>query len=166
MGASVAMTVLSLAQLMPLAEHPITFEGIGPVRVGSSLADASRAAGEQLVDARDRPSGTEGCYHVILKSSPSMLFMIEDGRVARVETADPRFRTYSGARVGDSEAKVRKIYGRRLVVTGHKYDETGHYFIVRSANKRHALVMETDGKKVIYIRAGIEPAAEYVEGCS
>ena len=52
MGASVAMTVLSLAQLMPLAEHPITFEGIGPVRVGSSLAAAYRAAGEQLVDAR------------------------------------------------------------------------------------------------------------------
>jgi hypothetical protein len=26
-------------------------------------------------------------------------------------------------------------------------------------------LMETDGKAVVYIRAGIEPAAEYVEGC-
>jgi hypothetical protein len=163
--ASLAATLLTLSASMPLAEQPITFHGIGPVRVGLSLADASRAAGEELVEAGDKPSGTEGCYHARLKSSPSLLFMVEEGRVTRVETADPRFRTHSGARVGDSEARVRRVYGRRLEVTEHKYDETGHYLIVRSADKRYALVMETDGKEVVYIRAGMEPAAEYVEGC-
>ena len=167
-GTGVVVTALTLAGSMPLAEQRITFQGIGPLRVGSSLAAASRAAGEQLVDARDKPSGTEACYHVHLKSSPSLLVMVEGGRVTRVETADPRFRTHSGVRVGQSESWVRKAYapyGRRLEVTRHKYDETGHYFIVRSADRRYALVMETDGKKVVYIRAGLEPAAEYVEGC-
>jgi len=162
--ASFAGTVLAMAAAVPLADQPITFHGIGPVRVGSPVADASRAAGEQLVKADDKHSG-EGCYHVRLMSSPSVLFMVEEGRIARVETADPRFRTHSGVRVGDSEARARSVYGRRLEVTGHKYDDTGHYFIVRSADRRYALVMETDGKRVVYIRAGVEPAAEYVEGC-
>ena len=94
-----------------------------------------------------------------------MLFMVEKGRIVRVETKDRRFRTASGARVGDSEATVRRIYGRRLEVTAHKYDEHGHYLIVRSTDRRYALVMETDGKKVVFIRSGVVPAAEYVEGC-
>jgi hypothetical protein len=84
----------------------------------------------------------------------------------RVETKDRRFRTASGARVGDSEATVRRIYGRRLEVTGHKYDEKGHYLIVRSSDRRYAMVIETDGKRVVFIRSGVLPAAEYVEGCS
>ena len=148
-----------------LADQPITFDGIGAVRVGSSVRDASRAAGEDLVEAEDKPSGTEGCYHVRLNSAPSVLFMVREDRIVRVETADSRFRTKSGVRVGDSEARVRGIYGSRLEVTEHKYREAGHYFIVRSADRRHALVMETDGKLVVYIRAGLEPAAEYAEGC-
>ena len=100
-----------------------------------------------------------------LRSVPSLLFMVEDDRIVRVETADPRFRTQSGIRVGDPEARVRGLYGGRLEVTEHKYDERGHYFIIRSADHRHALVLETDGERVVYIRAGLEPAAEYVEGC-
>lgn len=150
---------------VPLAEQPITFRGIGAIPVGASVRDASRAVGETFVEAEDKPSDTEGCYHVRLRSAPTVLFMVEEDRIVRMETADPRFQTHSGVRVGDSEARARRIYGGRVEVTAHKYDEAGHYFIVRSADRRYALVMETDGKKVVYIRAGLEPAAEYVEGC-
>jgi hypothetical protein len=91
--------------------------------------------------------------------------MVESGRIVRVETRDKAFRTVSGAHVGDTEARVRALYGKRLEVTRHKYDENGRYFIVRSADRRRALVLETDGKIVVFIRAGLLPAAEYVEGC-
>lgn len=149
-----------------LPHQGITFYGIGPVRIGSALADASRAAGEQLVDAKDVPSGVEGCYHVRLKSSPTLLFMVEKGRITRLQTADPRFRTESGVRVGHSEAVARRTYGKRLEVEEHKYYETGHYLIVRSADDRHALVMETDGKTIVQIEAGLWPSVGYVEGCN
>ena len=92
--------------------------------------------------------------------------MVEHNRVVRVETKDRRFRTASGVRVGDSEERARKVYGKRLEINRHKYDEDGHYYIVRSADRRRALVMETDGKTVVSIRAGLVPAVEYVEGCS
>jgi hypothetical protein len=98
-------------------------------------------------------------------SVPSLLFLVEDNRVVRVETKDRRFRTASGIRIGDSERKARKVYGKRLEIRAHKYDDDGHYFIVRSVDRRRALVMETDGKTVVFIRAGLVPAVEYVEGC-
>jgi hypothetical protein len=41
----------------------------------------------------------------------------------------------------------------------------GQYLIVRSRDRRHALIFETNGVKVVEIRGGLLPAAEYVEGC-
>jgi hypothetical protein len=64
--------------------------------------------------------------------------MVEDDRVVRVETKDRRFRTAGGVRIGDSEERARKVYGKRLEISGHKYDDHGHYFIVRSADRRRA----------------------------
>jgi hypothetical protein len=157
--------LLTVAATVPLQRHVITFHGIGPIRVGASVADASRAAGEQVVEAKDKPSGIEGCYHVRLQSSPTMLFMVENDRITRVETQDPRFRTQSGVHVGDSEAEARRIYGKRLEVAEHKYYEDGHYLIVRAADDQSAVVMETDGKKVVQINAGVWPSVGYVEGC-
>ena len=99
-------------------------------------------------------------------ASRFLLFMVENERITRLETADPRFRTKSGVRVGDSEADARKTYGKRLEVKRHKYYETGHYLIVRSADDRYALLMETDRKKIVYIRAGVWPSVGYWEGCN
>jgi hypothetical protein len=148
----------------PVPEAPITFCGIGPVRVGATLEAASRAAGEPL-SGPAAEAGSE-CRYVRATRWPEVLFMVEKGRIVRVETRDGRYRTWSGARVGDPEATVRGLYAGRLEVTPHKYDERGHYLIVRSRDRRHALVLETDGEKVTRIRSGRVPAAEYVEGCS
>jgi hypothetical protein len=145
--------------------HRITLAGVGPARVGGSVRDVSDAVGESLVEVGDVRSGSDSCHHMRFGSVPSLLFMVEDNRVVRVETKDRRFRTASGIRIGDSEKKVRQVYGKRLEISAHKYDDHGHYFIVRSVDRRRALVMETDGKTVVYIRAGLVPAAEYVEGC-
>ena len=157
-------SVLAVVMVL-LQKQPITLDGIGPLRVGLSVAAASRAAGEALIEAEDQPSESDACHHVRLRSVRSVLFMVENDRIVRVETADPRFRTASGVHVGDSESKVRGIYGSRLEVSQHTYNEDGHYFTVRSSDGGRALVMETDGKHVVYIRAGLVPAAEYVEGC-
>ena len=159
------MNLLALLLVPALVDGPITFFGFGPIRVGATVAAASKSAGEPLHEANDKPSGGDTCHHVRLASTPSILFMVEEGRITRVETDDPSFQTASGARMGDSEERVKAIYGRRLEIEEHKYDENGHNLIVRSQDRRYALVMETDGKQVVYIRAGLVPSAEYVEGC-
>ena len=66
----------------------VTERGYGPVRAGMTLADARSALG----DTMSIPApGDSVCDHVTPAfargAEPSMLFMIEQGRVARVEGA-------------------------------------------------------------------------------
>ena len=162
-----AVTLLVLLAPLGLsgqADTPITFVGIGAVQVGMKPGEASRHLGEALLPKEGRLVN-EGCYHLHPASQPTLEFMVEGGRIVRVETADKRYRTWSGVRVGDTEEAARAKYGSRCEVMGHKYDPAGHYLVVRSTDKALALVLETDGKTVTYIRAGRLPAAEYVEGC-
>jgi hypothetical protein len=83
--------------------------------------------------------------------------------MARVDTTSRRYMTAEGARVGDTEARIKQLYRGRVTVEPHKYID-GHYLIV--GNKKSAIIFETDGKKVLMIRAGRYPEVEWVEGCS
>jgi hypothetical protein len=159
-------TILAVALLGggSASPDPITFYGVGLVKVGTTVQDASKAAGTRLQTTPAR--GEElSCHFVASASKPTLLFMVEDGLITRVETDDPKFQTASGIRVGDSESRVRGVYGKRLEITEHQYIPSGHYLTVRSPDRRFALVVETDGRNVLLIRAGKVPSAEYVEGC-
>jgi hypothetical protein len=157
------ITLLALASHAQVADEWIGFVGFGPIVVGTRAADVT-ALLNRVPDARD--ADPEGCDQVALARVPSLTVMVVGGVIVRVETKDASLRTWSGVRVGDSEAKALKRYAGRVEVTGHRYVDGGHYLTVRSAGRRHALVLETDGKTVTSVRAGLVPAAEYVEGCS
>ena len=73
--------------------------------------------------------------------------------------------TAEGARVGDSEATIKRLYPGRVRVTPHEYIE-GHYLTVVSPDGKHGYVFETDGRKVTQYRAGSRVAIRYIEGCS
>lgn len=95
--------------------------------------------------------------------------MVIEGNIARVDVGDSSdIPTDAGAHVGDTEARVKSLYGARLTVSNHKYED-GHYLTVRSATAAdtlHLLVFETAQGKVTRMRAGAKPGVEYVEGCS
>ena len=160
-GTLFAVVALSGA---PIAREPITFFGIGAIKVGARVSRIRETVGVEFKDA-ELSTSDESCQQYQIGNDDSLVIMAEDGIITRVETWDSRYRTASGAKVGDTEAQVQRIYGRRLAIEQHTYDETGHYLIVRSKDRKYALVMETDGKVVTGIRAGRSPSAEYVEGC-
>lgn len=146
-----------------LAAIVLTLTGFGPIRVGMTVEQARRAAGAPLHQA-DSPN--EDCYYLLVEGDSSVAFMIREGRVARVDISDPRHATLSGLHVGDSEERAKQVYAGRYEIESHFYVDEGHYLIVRSRDKRYALVIETDGRVVTRLRAGSMPAAEFVEGCS
>jgi hypothetical protein len=148
------------------ARWALRADGVGPVRVGMTVAEANDALGGGL----DRTSGLEACDYVRPKAGPAgVSLMVENGRVVRVDVRDSaRVSTSAGVLPGESEARVREAYpGVR--VQPHKYDDRGHYMVVipgAPADTLHRLVFETDGTKVTSMRGGLFPAVEYVEGCS
>jgi len=139
--------------------------GIGPVRVGMTVAEAAAA----LPDAGAAHPETEACAYVGLSGLPAgVSLMTEGGRVVRVDVDDSSaVATTRGARVGWTEARVLALYpGAR--VEPHKYED-GHYLVAipgAPADTLHRIVFETARGVVTRFRGGVVPAVEYVEGCS
>ncbi|HKV06674.1 MAG TPA: hypothetical protein VJ725_00965 [Thermoanaerobaculia bacterium] len=149
-------------------DSKVSIRGIGPVRVGMSLEEATNAMGSRLVRS-DGQNGSEDCYYVEPEGGPPGLsFMIVSGQIARVDIQNPAFESRSGARVGLTEEKVLSMFGSKIRVEGHQYDENGHYLIFEPADpqdKNYSMIFETDGKVVTTFRAGRLPEVAYVEHC-
>jgi hypothetical protein len=151
------MGITGRAAVAPtMASAPITCYGVGLVRVGMTVLEAEFATGEGLVVVQDVP-GDEAPRLMRLPSAPTLLFLVEQGRIVRMETNDRHWSTLAGIRVGDPEASARARYRDRVEIEAHRYDPDGHNLIVRSPDGRRALVLETDGRVVVYIRAGLTP---------
>jgi hypothetical protein len=148
----------------------VTERGYGPVRAGMTLAEARTALGDSL--AIPAPDDSV-CDHVTPafadRGDPSMLFMVEQGRIARIEVRDSSVATAAGVRVGDTRARVESLYAGRVRVQPHKYTD-GQYLIVPLGTGKDSLarlVFETDAKgRIVTFRAGLYPQVEWVEGCA
>lgn len=143
----------------------VTSGGIGPLRVGMSVTGARAALGGKFAAG----DSTVGCAYVALTGLPGrVLAMVVDSRVVRIEVKDRGVATATGARVGDSEARITSLYPGRVQVQPHKYTN-GHYLIVTpevAADSANRLIFETDGRNVLEYRAGLLPAVAWVEGCN
>lgn len=137
--------------------------GAGPVRVGMTTAEARLATGGAL----SLPVSLDAsCEHVRVREAPGGLrFMVVGGRVVRVEVDSATVPTSRGARVGDSEARIRELYGAGVRTEAHRYT-TGHYLVVPSPDTTRLVVFETDGRVVTRYYAGRMPEVRWVEGCS
>ena len=147
--------------------YTVTEHGIGPLRAGMTFAEADAALGGALLV----PVGvdTTGCDYLVWDGGPSGVHvMFDQHHVARVDVDTASIATAAGARVGDDEARIKRLYPGQVTVTPHKYED-GHYLTVTPqapADKGYRLIFETAGGRVTRYRAGVLPSVEYVEGCS
>jgi hypothetical protein len=117
------------------------------------------------------PSSPDGsaCSYATLNGFPAGIgAMVDAGKVVRVEVRRGNFETSTGARIGDTEERIKSLYPGQVTVSPHKYTD-GHYLTVAptaEADSANRIIFETDGRKVVNYRAGIRPQVEYVEGCS
>jgi hypothetical protein len=153
----------------------LRLDGIGPVTVGMTVAEASRRVGrtvkvipDSLVDPTsecgfaDVEGGPDGLWFRVLRSGTSAPW-----RITRVDVVDPsRIATGAGIRIGSTEDEVRRTYGDRIQVATHEYDPNGHYLTLDTDGEAgNLLLFETDGMKVTQFRSGEQDSAAAVEGC-
>jgi hypothetical protein len=149
----------------PVAEWVARFDGIRELTAGMSVEEARRAFGLNL----EGEDPGEGCAYAFLTDGPAgVSFMVEGGRVVRVDVDSSLIATDRGVRVGDSEASVRQKYGEHIEVRSHPYSgPEWHYLEVRSPrDTAFAIIFETDGWRVRSFRVGLWAQVQYVEGCS
>jgi hypothetical protein len=140
--------------------------GFGPITIGMTPQQANDAVARTL----QVPTGLtdEACDYASPRGIDSLDFMIEGGRIVRIDVYRHDIRTVQGAGVGDTEDRIQEIYSGHVQVTPHSYTD-GHYLTVIPADTvahPYLFVFETDGKVVTTFRAGILPQVKYIEGCS
>jgi hypothetical protein len=151
----------------------IYLRGAGPLRIGMAIGEVRRAlndpAASLYVSDPANPLGENGCTYLESRAvPPDVGVLLERKRVVRIDVY-AKFRTASGAGVGDSEDRIRGLYPGRITVETHRYDPNGHYLIFTAADRAdqpYGLVFETDGKVVTQYRSGLRHAIAWAEGCS
>lgn len=164
-GRLILPTILAFATLTACArshEWVLSDSAYGPLRFGSTLAQAERVAGAKAEPVYgDRVDNV--CGYVRFETYPHMRFMVEQGRILRGE-AEAGVPNTLGITVGTTVDELRTRFPG-MEVRPHKYDPNGHTLLFGSANGKSALVMEATKGRITQVRAGVRPTVEYVEGC-
>ena len=149
-----------------VSDLALSEEGLGQLQVGMTLTEAVNMG---LVN--ERPDMKPACDFVFPAVGAGIPFgvnvMVVKGKIARIDVDTGTVTTEDGVKIGDTEDRVKSVYGDELQIQPHKYIEGGHYMTVKgdSASAGKAIVFETDGKRVTMFRAGRVPEVEWVEGC-
>ncbi|MDQ3643067.1 MAG: hypothetical protein M3450_16775 [Actinomycetota bacterium] len=162
----------------PLAPAPerltsasrLRLDGIGPIQVGMTLAEATVAAGVPVrIDPRTDLG--RGCAHAFADGGPQgVRFMVVDGRIVRIEVIRSSILTLSGVGTGSTVDEVLATYPNRIRVQPNPY--SGHLggrdllYVTDEASSHLGLMFETDGHSVRTFRSGFLGAVMAPEGCS
>jgi hypothetical protein len=140
-------------------------DGIGPAKIGMTLPQLNAALHEHFAMPKEKDD--QGCFYASPRSHPQLAFMIEDGHLTRVDVNKPGTSTVEGIQVGDTEARAKSVYGRKLKIEPSKYarDEGGHYLTLQPANEKYGVRLETEKGKITEFYAGTDNAIQYFEGC-
>jgi hypothetical protein len=141
------------------------FDGFGPVTFGMTPSEAAGALGVGPADS----FAAEGCALWHPAGTPvGLSFMVENGRVVRLDVDSAGISTDAGVAVGTPVDSVRAAYGARVAESPHKYrwEEGWRYLTLLDPDSTHAMVFEVDSHRVRSFRAGLAAPARYVERCS
>ena len=150
-----------------ISDLALSEDGLGQIQIGMNLVDAVNMG---LLN--ENPTMNKECDFVFPAVGAGIpdgvSVMVIKGKIARIDVDTGSVTTEDGAKIGDSEDRIKSIYGDEVKVEPHKYIEGGHYMTVLgdSARAGKALVFETDGKRVTMFRGGRLPEVKWLEGCS
>ncbi len=147
------------------AEWTVHTDGVHGALIGMRSSDVRTAIGL----APSSSASKEECEYLDAGVLPvKLFFMLHSDTLVRIDVRDSTVATAEGARIGDTEGRIRTIYGEKVQVEPHKYTgPEGHYLIVAPTGGRNRMIVfETDGDHVTTYRVGREPEVRYVEGCS
>ncbi|WP_293356052.1 MULTISPECIES: hypothetical protein [unclassified Microcoleus] len=114
----VAVWVTAVNAQAQLTENSkLALNGIGPIRVGMTVDEASRAAGVKLVFVMNGPDAYTCSYFRPETEPKGINFMVTKGRIARIDISDRRITTIKGAKIGDTEDRIISLYPGQIQIT-------------------------------------------------
>jgi hypothetical protein len=160
-----AFGILALATIgasMAADAWVVGFNSVGPVKVGMSLSQLSTVLHQKFAMPENKED--QACFYVSPAKHPQISFMIEEGRLVRIDVDKLGVSTVEGVQVGDSEKRAKEVYPD-IRVKEHAYTPEGHHLTVQSKDGQHGIRFETENGKIQTFYAGTYQAIQYVEGC-
>ena len=153
-------------------QSKLAINGIGQIRVGMTVDEASRAAGVKLVFLASGPDAYSCSYFKPQVEPQGISFIVTKGRIARVDISNERMATIRGAKIGDTEDRIISLYPEQIQVTKHPFplrpnENRKHLtFVPKDASdKNYRIIFETGNNRVYHLRSGKLPEVGYIEGC-
>jgi len=138
--------------------------GIDRIMFGMTVHDAQVAAGSRFTPVT--PIGY--CYLVIPDDAPpGITFWVVAGTVERVDVDTRTITTRSGAGIGDTEDRIREMFGERIHTTLLP-DGSGNllaYVPKDVADATYRVMFLSNGVQITRLWAGRLPWAEELGGC-
>ena len=146
------------------AASSVSTVGIDRVMFGMTLHDAQVAAGSQFTPIT--PVGH--CFLVVPEAGQAGLtFWVVAGTVERVDVDTRTITTRSGAGIGDTEERIRELFGERIHTTALP-DGSGNllaYVPKDVADATYRVMFLSNGLQITRVWAGRLPWAEELGGC-
>ena len=192
----ILLTGVLICLIGPARCEILSWQGLGPVRLGMTVAEVERAlmASFQPKDI----AFTDECW-VTQRSDgkdPEVYYEVENGKIAVISVlpdlahgGTTKVHDTRGLGVGATEAEIRKAYGQVKIKFAPGYSAEGEaeaakererlgvklsgplpspeYWVeVESPNHERAIIYNTRDSKVLWFRTGFKPSVTASEQCS
>lgn len=153
-------------------------EGLGPLKIGMTLAQVTDAWGADAEPDAVGGADPASCDQFRPARAPQgVLVMIENGRLTRISLIrENPIRTDRGVGLGSTADAVRGAYKGTVAASPHKYRDAPSEYLTHWARKAvpgdrttptdRGIVFEVDGRGIVDLVHAGGPSIQYVEGCS
>jgi hypothetical protein len=131
--------------------------GLGPIKIGSTIAEAERAAGRDFHVSYFPESDCGG-----MRIAKGVTALITGQTVARIDVRSRSYPSGKGVRRGDRVSTLLTRYSK--LRKGREFYTGQPMYILRRGNRK--LLFFTNGERVTQISTGRIPEIDYVEGCA
>jgi hypothetical protein len=168
--ALVLIWVTSVSAQQQLTERSkLAIDGIGPIRVGMTVAEASRSA--ELTLVKSSTLNRLFCTYLEAQGGPKGInFMVENDRIVIVyNSSNNQVTTIKGAKIGDTEERIFALYPGQIQATKSPRSPKENKYLtfvpIDAADKNYRMIFEMSNHRVINFRSGKLPEVRDVEHC-
>ena len=104
----------------------ITINGYGSISEGQSVKEAEKLLGTKLYNHNPYPNASdEDCsyYSTSSNNKSPIIYMVKNKKIIRIEISQNNISTDKGARIGDTQETLKKVYGNALEWGNNRYDD-------------------------------------------
>lgn len=174
MTAAAAATLCMLSQAA-IAEPTMTFQGVGPVRIGMTAVEATRALGARIKKIDDISGDDEKSCWIGRRADgvdPELSYMFERGKLTRIDvdrsskSAVSPIKAPMGIGINSTANEIRQIYADRVAaVTSDDPAEGVVWMRLNSSDSGRGITFKLYDGKVTSFWTALYPAITYYEGC-